>query len=458
MKIISLFGFAFLILLNVHGQTVSPEVVAGSGTFFTGPDATLSWTLGETVVATFEGSNSILTQGFQQSWASVSVDCQTLTLPALWSFFSTYIIPDEPAIDSVLESVVADIVLIKNGGGFVYWPQFGVNTIGTMVIGEGYQAKMAQSSSLEVCGTAVAPETIAINIPQAWSILGYLRQSPSDVSTIMSSIVSAISLMKDEGGQVFWPQYQLNSIGNMDPGKGYQIKLDSPQTFIYAPNGAATKLALAQIPQSVYFGKAPNTGTNMTLGIPVSAWETLPTAGDEIGIKNKLGQIVGASVFTGTNMAIAVWGNDGLSNTIDGLIDLEEFSISVWSSINKEEYKLQMVGWETGDALFKKDKISVIGSCNIPGYGSSERGKIYSRAYPNPFTDAVCLEFYIPVENHVSIKIYNALGELIATPIDGDFAQGLHQTNFNRDDLPSGNYYYRLITNSGIDQGKLIIL
>ena len=34
--------------------------------------------------------------------------------------------------------------------------------------------------------------------------------------------------MKDELGNVYWPTYNLNNIGNMQPGEGYQIKLAGP--------------------------------------------------------------------------------------------------------------------------------------------------------------------------------------------------------------------------------------
>jgi hypothetical protein len=51
-----------------YSQSVSPEVIATSGDYFVGTNATLSWTLGEPVTETFTGTNNILTQGFQQKF------------------------------------------------------------------------------------------------------------------------------------------------------------------------------------------------------------------------------------------------------------------------------------------------------------------------------------------------------------------------------------------------------
>ena len=49
------------------GQTLTPEVLAASGDYFTSTSNSLSWTLGESVIETYSSSNNSLTQGFQQS-------------------------------------------------------------------------------------------------------------------------------------------------------------------------------------------------------------------------------------------------------------------------------------------------------------------------------------------------------------------------------------------------------
>ncbi|MFA6923902.1 MAG: T9SS type A sorting domain-containing protein [Bacteroidales bacterium] len=65
-KIVLLIGM--LICGYAYSQSVSPEVIASSGEYFIGTNATLSWTLGEPVTETFTGTNNILTQGFQQKY------------------------------------------------------------------------------------------------------------------------------------------------------------------------------------------------------------------------------------------------------------------------------------------------------------------------------------------------------------------------------------------------------
>ena len=53
-------------------QQVTPQVVASSGDYFVGSSSTLSWTLGEIAIDTYNGTSSTLTQGFQQPQLSFS--------------------------------------------------------------------------------------------------------------------------------------------------------------------------------------------------------------------------------------------------------------------------------------------------------------------------------------------------------------------------------------------------
>lgn len=53
-------------------QSVAPQVIASSGGNGSSTQAQLSWTVGETVTPTLTGSNNILTQGFQQTYLTVT--------------------------------------------------------------------------------------------------------------------------------------------------------------------------------------------------------------------------------------------------------------------------------------------------------------------------------------------------------------------------------------------------
>ena len=52
-------------------------------------------------------------------------------------------------------------------------------------------------------------------------IIGYVKPDPSDAVEMMFPVVDDLVIMKDENGSVYWPEFGLNNIGNMQAGEGY---------------------------------------------------------------------------------------------------------------------------------------------------------------------------------------------------------------------------------------------
>ena len=78
---------------------------------------------------------------------------QTIDLPSGWSFWSTYVHPEEDAnIATAVTGIMDNLTIVKSWTGSVYWPLFGINTIGDLVRGEGYQIKMNVPDILEITG------------------------------------------------------------------------------------------------------------------------------------------------------------------------------------------------------------------------------------------------------------------------------------------------------------------
>jgi len=161
---------------------------------------------------------------------------QIISLVQGWSIFSTYIDPFCPLFDSVFSSLTSQTIIVKNGEGLVFWPQYNINGIGDMAIGKGYQVKMITSQALNISGEVIIPENTPLEVPSGWSIIGYLRQNPGLITDMIYGISSNIRIMKSGGGDVFWPQFNLNTIISMNPGEGYQLNMISADTLTYPAN------------------------------------------------------------------------------------------------------------------------------------------------------------------------------------------------------------------------------
>lgn len=75
---------------------------------------------------------------------------------------------------------------------------------------------------------------------------------------------------------------------------------------------------------------------------------------------------------------------------------------------------------------------------------------------PNPFHRSTRIQYEIPAEGYVQIKVYDAIGTQIATPVDARLKKGVYSFDFNSPNARSGVYYYRVTYSTGINNNVLI--
>jgi hypothetical protein len=78
--------------------------------------------------------------------------------------------------------------------------------------------------------------------------------------------------------------------------------------------------------------------------------------------------------------------------------------------------------------------------------------------YPNPFNPATNVEFNLPATSQVQLRVYNMLGQEVATLVNGTVAAGRHTVSFDGSHLASGIYLYRLAAGSYVSTLKMVIL
>jgi len=436
----------FLGAFGVYSQSTSPELISSSGDYFEFNGGSLSWSLGEGVTEPVMNQNVHLSQGFQQAWNPSVISSQILNLPLGWSIFSTYIDPINNNIDIVLLPIVNHIIIVKNGDGEVYWPNYGVNQINAMGIAEGYQINTSALTSVEILGDQIQPELTPIQLPFGWSIIGYLRQSAADISAMTSSITNNITIIKDENGFVYWPQYGINLIGDMLPGKGFLIRVNSAVTLTYPSNGLIAKSNSYFNTPTSFYRPLYNSDNNMTLGMPTTSWDVEPETGDEIGVYNSDGNLVGATIYNGDMLAIPVWGEDVYNEHSSYLKHGEEFTIKHYHLESDSEETLYVESWIEGDGSYQVNRISIVGFVKHSNEFSLMTDQLSCRNYPNPFKDQTIIEFYLPDTKRVRIEVISLLGEVSQVLEDREFKRGTNKVVFNSGNFSAGTFLYRLST------------
>ena len=106
------------------------------------------------------------------------------------------------------------------------------------------------------------------------------------------------------------------------------------------------------------------------------------------------------------------------------------------------------------------DAFRIIRSGNITSVEPTEipNDFIIYQNYPNPFNPATTIKFRINSRQNISIKVYDILGNEIATLVNEVKEIGSYEVNFNGENLASGVYFYRVITEKETSTMKMILL
>ena len=81
-----------------------------------------------------------------------------------------------------------------------------------------------------------------------------------------------------------------------------------------------------------------------------------------------------------------------------------------------------------------------------------------SQNYPNPFNPSTTIKYSVPKAQLVTLKVYNVLGQEVATLINREQVAGNYKYNFNASQLSSGIYFYTLKAGNFVSTKKMILL
>lgn len=78
--------------------------------------------------------------------------------------------------------------------------------------------------------------------------------------------------------------------------------------------------------------------------------------------------------------------------------------------------------------------------------------------YPNPFNPTTKIKYSIPAASPTTLKVYDVLGNEIATLVNGEKQAGTYEVNFNAASVASGVYFYKLQSGTFVQTRKMIVL
>jgi len=83
---------------------------------------------------------------------------------------------------------------------------------------------------------------------------------------------------------------------------------------------------------------------------------------------------------------------------------------------------------------------------------------VLKQNYPNPFNPSTKIELSIREFGFVSLKVYDILGNEVATLVNSEKPSGVYNVEWNASGLPSGAYFYQLKTEGFVETKKMMLM
>ena len=111
---------------------------------------------------------------------------------------------------------------------------------------------------------------------------------------------------------------------------------------------------------------------------------------------------------------------------------------------------------ETYLNMFAKKMAPFVTSVATSDPGLPPRFELFN-AYPNPFNPSTTIQFAVPSQSKVTIKLFDLLGREVTTLIDEEYSPGEYELFFEAEGLTSGIYFYRIIATTSAGQTKAFV-
>jgi len=133
-------------------------------------------------------------------------------------------------VESIFAPYSADFIILASMTHF-YYPIQNVNTICNWDYQTGYKIKA--ENEFDVTLTGLKPGSQILELTQGWNLLPMLSPANVDVVALFSS-VNLVIAKEVAGNKLYWPQFGINTLGYLAPGKAYFVLLSSPGEVDYS--------------------------------------------------------------------------------------------------------------------------------------------------------------------------------------------------------------------------------
>ena len=147
----------------------------------------------------------------------------------------------------------------------------------------------------------------------------------------------------------------------------------------------------------------------------------------------------------------------------DGVVSfVSQASLEITSGETLEMY-IAFASGNTDDEVEANMKLALVKYNNIATSVDEQSNQLplaisLEQNYPNPFNPTTSINYSVPSNNNVALKVYDILGNEIATLVNEQKSVGSYEVEFNAGNLPSGIYFYTLTSGNFVQAKKMMLV
>ncbi len=380
------------------------------------------------------------------------------------NMISFNVMPEAPAAETIFGD---DIFIGWDDQGQYYVPSYNVDQIGDINYLAGYKVFATEPVTLEVTGLPVdLMEAITWN-PFMVNMFSFTPQAEMAALDAFEDYDDDILIISNDEGEFYVPSLGVETLTMLYPGKCYTCFLDTdePVDFYYPMDTFLSRgpqiEAVEQFKEASISQQYDVVKTGMPYAIVLTEVDGYVSEGDEVAAYAD-GEVVGATriVDLSQPVTIAAWaGYNEYGLELPGYEAGEAIELRVWSASEGKELR-----FETDlNNYYYEGAALTYGSGTAYNMDAVPSAFTLSQNYPNPFNPATSIDFSVPADSKVSMKVYDLTGRLVTTLVNGNMTAGYHTVMWNGTDMngqpvSAGLYIYTLQTDSDQMSSKMVLM
>ncbi len=265
-----------------------------------------------------------------------------LVIPQGWSGVSIPVDPWYPEMDVLFEPVMDNLVMVYNNSG-IFWPENNINTLVNWNVLSGYTIKALQADTVFIEG--YQEKNLSRGLATGWNYLSVPVNCEKDVVSLFAANVGKLTMIREIAGiNMYWPQFSINTLGVVKPGKSYLVCINQPFNLQFPICSPASQ---NPAPASYFSAPVPENPWNIpgfTASVHSIALTPHATSqfvdGDVVGVFDASDACYGLGVFDGQSLAVTAFGDDASTQDKDGFQENEIIFFKVFRPAEGEFFDL----------------------------------------------------------------------------------------------------------------------